>query len=47
MGVKDSGDKDMKEHASELVCSSDEELGTWTSIGELVDLTRTGLVRLA
>jgi len=46
MGVKDSGDKDMKEHASdELVCSVEDELGTWTSIGELVDLTRTGLVR--
>ena len=47
MGLKDSGDKDMNEHASaELVCSwwLLGWLTCWTSIGELVDRTRTGLV---
>ena len=48
MGVKDSGDKDINEQAD----SSEDSVGlfwdwedvqTWTSIGELVDLTSTGL----
>ena len=41
IGVKDSGERDINEQAMD---SSGWETGllTWTSIGELVDLTKTG-----